>query len=72
MNSGPNRTRRELPPARPSSRKNLVEKRAWRNKERTRMTDPLAEINVKTRQAYNLAAQRYHDLFQNGESRDGL
>jgi SAM-dependent methyltransferase len=29
------------------------------------MTDPLAEINARTRQAYNLAAQRYHELFHN-------
>jgi len=27
--------------------------------------DPLAAINARTRKAYNLAAQRYHDLFHN-------
>jgi ubiquinone/menaquinone biosynthesis C-methylase UbiE len=29
------------------------------------MKDTLVEINARTRQAYNLAAQRYHDLFHN-------
>ena len=27
--------------------------------------DPLEQINSKTRQAYNLLAQKYHDLFHN-------
>jgi SAM-dependent methyltransferase len=36
-----------------------------RGGERDNQVDALESINAKTRQAYNLAAQRYHDLFHN-------